>query len=159
MSCLRTLFALPAMWIHMVRVGLGFTVHSPFAYYFIRCVLRERLPYYCFRDEVTARADRRLFRVAAYFNPLTVAFIGGGDASRTRRIISLASRWNGAEAPAAEADFVYVAPGADIPAAFKVLYAERAAAIPPGAMTFTNGRTLIAVRRHGLPAQSFRLRF
>lgn len=142
----------------MARVGRGFTVHSPFAYHFIHFVLRERLPFYCFRSEVTSRAGRRLFRVANHFNPETVAYVGTD--AEARRIIALACPRARCVADPAGADLVYVAAGATLPVAFRTLYAaDHRDSLPPDAMTFTNGRTLIAVRRHSLPAQSFRLRF
>lgn len=151
----KSLMAWPLLRIKMIRVGLGFTVHSPFAYHFIKCCLKERLPYYAFIKLVTDKADRRLFRIVAYFNPSTVCYIGNAD--HARRIISLACP-HVREVNAA-ADFIYVNPGEQIPPEFKVIYAEQSAARPSGAMTFTNGSQTIAVRRPGLPAQSFRLRF
>lgn len=156
-SALRSMVAYPLTRLQMMRVGRGFTVHSPFGYYFIRFVLRERCQFYCFRREVTSRADRRLFRVMNYFNPQTIAMTGSCDsaAAIARRVCpraTLTERPDGA-------DFVYVGPGGEIPAEFKVLYIEKCECKPERAMTFTNGTTLIAVRRRGLPAQSFRLRF
>lgn len=152
---LKSLMAWPLLRIKMIRVGLGFTVHSPFAYHFIKCCLKERLPYYAFAKLVTDRADRRLFRVVAYFNPSTVCYIGNAD--RARRIISLACPH--VRETDVDADFTYVSPGQQIPADFKVVYAEKSALLISDAMVFTNGSQTIAVRRPGLPAQSFRLRF
>jgi len=154
---LRSLLAYPLLRVKMMRVGHGFTVHSPFAYHFITCVLRERLPYYCFRDEVLTKADRRLFRVAVYFRPRTVAIIG--DAPRAREILHLACPHACECADPAAADLTYLAGSRPIPPAFNILYAETPRPLPSAAMTFTNGRTLIAVRRPALPPQSFRLRF
>lgn len=146
-------------WLNKIRVGLGFTVHSPFAYRFIRGCLRERLPYYAFRREVTDREGRRLFRVAAYFNPQTVCYLG--EAAEARRVITLACPR--AREVNSGADFTYVGAGAEMPSDFRVVYAEESAKesadTVADAMTFTNGRVLIAVRRSGLPAQSFRLNF
>lgn len=154
---LSAVLSYPMLRLQMMRVGRGFTVHSPFAYHFITFVLRERLPYYTFRDEVTSKADRRLFRVVNYFNPATVAIVG--SAPRAREVIALVCPHARTCADPADADFVYVADGEPLPADFRTLYAENDRSDPPHAMTFTNGRTLIAVRRHGLPAQSFLLRF
>lgn len=74
----------------------GFGVHSPFAFYFITNVLRERLPYYAYANielrrnmalNLSARISRHrrvisiknakmLFRIACYFNPETILQIG-----------------------------------------------------------------------------------
>lgn len=142
-------------WINRLRVTRGFTVHSPFAYHFIRSCLREKLPYYAFRRDVTDKAGQCLFRVVTYFNPQTVCFIG--DSAEARRIIMIAC-------PRARevqngADFTYIAANTPLPDDFTVLYTPEASELPPDAMTFTNGHTLIAVRRPGLPNQPFRLRF
>ncbi|MDE7335064.1 MAG: hypothetical protein K2N10_01970, partial [Muribaculaceae bacterium] len=100
------LFSYPWRRLQMARVGRGFTVHSPFAYHFIRYVLRERLPYYCFRTEVTSRPGRRLFRVANHFNPSTVAYVGSDP--EACRIIRLACPRAQRVADPAAADLVYV---------------------------------------------------
>lgn len=152
---LKAFFAWPLLRLKMMRVGSGFSVHSPFAYHFIIFCLRETLPYYAFQSEVTSRAGRRLFRVAAYFNPRSVCFIG--NAAEARRVVSLVCPR--AAVVSADADFVYVAPGHALPEDFRVLFAEDCSEIPSGAMTFSNGRQLIAVRRRGLPAQNFKLKF
>lgn len=142
----------------MARVGRGFTVHSPFAYHFIHFVLRERLPFYCFRSEVTTKASRRLFRVVNHFNPKTVAYVGSDP--EAHYVIQLACPRVQIIDDTAAADFVYVAAGQPLPAYFHTLYAaDHRDSLPSGAMTFTNGHTLIAVSRHALPHQSFRLRF
>lgn len=152
---LKSLMSWPLLRLKMMRIGRGFTVHSPFAYHFIMTCLREKLPYYAFRKDITDRNGRRLFRVAAYFCPETVCYIG--EATEARRIIARACPR--AREVSSAADFTYAAPAAPLPADFNVLYAEAGAEVPSGAMTFTNGRTIIAVRRHGLPAQPFRLNF
>lgn len=154
---ISSLLSYPLLRMQMMRVGRGFTVHSPFAYHFITFVLRERLPFYCFRALVTEKADRRLFRVVNYFNPARVAIVG--DAPRAREVIALACPRAEMCADPADADFVYVAPGEAVGGDFPTVYAEKSRADLPGAMTFSNGRTLIGVRRHGLPPQSFLLRF
>lgn len=153
---LKALMAWPLLRLRMMRVGHGFTVHSPFAYRFITCCLRERLPYYAFRRDVTSRAGRRLFRVAAYLCPSTVCYLG--PAAEARRIITLACPR--AREVTEGAELTYVAAGTPLPADFRTLYAEKCAPVPPsGAMIFSNGRVMIAIRRRGLPAQSFLLKF
>ena len=156
-SALRSMVAYPLTRLQMMRVGRGFTVHSPFGYYFIRFVLRERCQFYCFGREVTSRADRRLFRVMNYFNPQTIAMTGrcSGAAAIARRVCPRATMTERTD----EADFVYVGPGGEIPAEFKVLYIEKCDCKPERAMTFTNGRTGVIVNRSGLPRHDYRLRF
>ncbi len=158
MTRIGSLLKSPLRRLQMARVGLGFTVHSPFAYRFIRRVLREGAPYYCFDSEVTGREARCLFRVVAYFNPASVAYVGS-ETREARRIVALACPRSVEVANPSEADFVFIAPDAGFPAAFKVAYARGRHPRPAGAMTFQGPRALIAVRRHGLPPQSFKLRF
>lgn len=157
MTSLRSILAWPLLRLKMFRVGRGFTVHSPFAYRFIRGVLRERLPYYAFKRDVTSRSGRRLFRVAAFLNPSTVCYLG--DAREARRIISIACPRSREVCNPAEADLTWLAPGEPAPDGFRALFAENLIVLPERAMTFSNGHTLIAVRRKGLPNQSFCLKF
>lgn len=150
---------MPVRRLKRYRVGRGFSVHSPFAYYFITRVLRERLPYYCFKAEIVRRDEQRLFRVVNYFRPATVAMVGSGDAERAGRVILKACPHVRFVDNPAEADFTFVGSG-EIPADFRgAAYAAGASERPVGAMTFTNGRILIAVRRRGLPPQHFVLSF
>lgn len=62
-------------YIKRFRVNRGFTVHSPFAFRFIRLVVREKHPYYAFRT-IRDPYDRLLFRTAVFFNPATIAALG-----------------------------------------------------------------------------------
>ncbi|MCM1310022.1 MAG: hypothetical protein NC301_03225 [Bacteroides sp.] len=143
-------------WLKMMRVGRGFTVHSPFAYHFIRSCLKERLPYYAFRRDVTTKAGQRLFRVAAYINPAAVCFIG--EATEARRIVALACP-RAREVSADNADLTYVAAGSRQPDDFKALYVEKPLEAPDDAMIFTNRNTMVAIRRPGLPSQTYLLKF
>lgn len=140
-------------WINRQRTSHGFGVHSPFAYRFIKCVLREPLPYYCFVNEVRSRKERCMFRVVNYFQPSRVQLLGT-HTDRAREIILMACPH--AEFVEDHADFTYTS--GPIPGKFKALYSTHPAEID-GAMTFTNGTTLIAVRRPGLPHQPFILNF
>lgn len=74
----------------------GFGIHSPFAFYFVRRVLREKCPYYaydslrdCRRNAIklvkkrqlkkrilSDKNARMLFRIACYFKPETILQIG-----------------------------------------------------------------------------------
>lgn len=143
----------PVDWWRRRLTSYGFGVHSPFAYKFIKCVLREKWPYYCFDNEVRSRAERCLFRVAHYFQPHTVALLGP-DTARARELILMACPR--AEIVEADADFTYTC--GPVPTDFKALYSTMPVSVTD-AMTFSNGHTLIAVRRHGLPAQAFVLNF
>lgn len=142
----------------MWRTGLGFGIHSPFAFGFVNNVLRNRLPFYAFRSEVKTGADQLLFRVVNHFNPHTVALVGDATA-RAQWVIALCCPNARFGVDPAEADLVYVAPGAGVPAEFRVMYAADLPVPPPDAMTFSNGHVCIAVRRPWLPAQSFLLKF
>lgn len=89
--------------IHRYRTALsrhhrsgGFGIHSPFAFSFVRNVLRERLPYYAYdellhlRDHAAQRAKslprhpgvisfknaKMLFRIANYFQPSSILHVG-----------------------------------------------------------------------------------
>lgn len=155
---LASLLTLPLRKAKMWRTGRGFGIHSPFAFGFVCDVLRNPHPFYAFRSEVTTGADQRLFRVVNHFNPRTVALIGNETAG-ARRVIALCCPAVRFSNNPAEADFVYLAPGANVPEEFRVLYAADLPEPPSKAMTFSNGRVCIAVRRPSLPEQPFLLNF
>lgn len=155
---LSGLLTLPRRRLMMWRTGLGFGVHSPFAFEFIRNVLRNPHRFYAFRKEITEADQRLLFRVVNHFNPVVVALIGAETDSARRVIACCCPRARFVSDPGG-ADFIYLAPGAAVPAEFRVLYAADLAEPPADAMTFSNGRTCVAVRRPTLPPQSFRLTF
>lgn len=152
---IASLLAYPFMCVQRARVGRGFSVHSPFAYRFITRVLRERCHYYCFRDELTDADERRLFRVANFLQPRTVAFVD--DCPRARRAVALACPAAVEVADPALADLTYSLDS--VPASFRALYVRASRERPADAMIFTNGRTLIALRRPTLPPQRFTLNF
>lgn len=74
----------------------GFGIHSPFAFYFVLRVLRERTPYYAYKDIYDLRKNvvnktrkygrhpriislknaKLIFRVVNYFNPVHILQIG-----------------------------------------------------------------------------------
>ena len=91
----------------------GFGIHSPFAFDFVRGVLRERLPYYCYpqletlrrniverttgrwhRNNIISLKDAKvLFRVVNHFNPSHIMQVGchHGMASATMLAVSATS--------------------------------------------------------------------
>lgn len=152
---IASLLAYPFMCVQKARVGRGFSVHSPFAYRFITRVLRERCHYYCFRDKLTDTDERRLFRVANFLQPHTVAFID--DCPRARKAVALACPDAVEVADPAVADLTYSLDS--VPPQFRALYVRATRERPDKAMLFTNGRTLIAFRRNSLPPQRFTLYF
>lgn len=150
------LFLWPWLRFQRWRIGMGFSVHSPFAYHLITDVLRERWPYYAFRTEVTDPAERTLFRVAAFVDPRTVAF--PEPCPRLERVVALACPRARQVDKTDEADLTVSLDA--IPSDFRALYCARAPQVSaPGAMSFSNGRALVAFRRRNLPAQAFRLDF
>lgn len=92
----------------------GFGIHSPFAFYFVRRVLRERCPYYAYENIVDYRhrakglASKRnarkqiisyanakmLFRITCYFSPNDILQIGStyGVSTMTMLGVSQQSR-------------------------------------------------------------------
>lgn len=121
----------------------GFTVHSPFAFRFIRLVVREKLPYYDF-DTITDPYDRLLYRTAVFFNPATVA-AEGSDARHDLEIISRALPSAKIVAPS-DAEFLC----SDIPHPSVPVQFLRGKHSIPSATTFTLSKATIAVRRPGL---------
>ncbi|MDE6270654.1 MAG: hypothetical protein K2M12_07375 [Muribaculaceae bacterium] len=86
-------------WWQRLRHSRGFGVHSPFAYRFIREVLRGPYAFYAYADLPGASsgwpggcdAARVLFRIAVWAWPASVAVCGEGrEAAAARRIVGLA---------------------------------------------------------------------
>lgn len=153
-------------WLKRYRVSRGFSVHSPFAFYFITKVLRDKGRYYCFDTEVTDREERRLFRVTNYLQPRSVCIIGAEGTARALEVMRLACGGIELTDEPAEADMVFAAPDCGpLPADCAALYAPRAphgeverllAATTAGA-TFESPRVLVAVRRKGVPRMHYAL--
>lgn len=109
------------------RRSRGFGVHSPFAYYFIVRVLREKYGYYAYRgiDRVARmsggmkRSEARcLFRVANYFAPRVMLVAGGDDSCAAAGVLRTVS---------SEAVVVTVATGPVTPEVVpELIYVERA---------------------------------
>lgn len=90
----------------------GFGVHSPFAFYFILNILRERLPYYAYanielrrnmalnlsahisrhRRVISIKNAKMLFRIACYFNPKTILQIGTTYGVSTTAILDVSQK-------------------------------------------------------------------
>lgn len=165
---LKTVCMYPLRRIKRTRVSRGFTVHSPFAYYFITKVLRERLPFYCFDTKVRTRRERRLFRLMNYFQPTTACILGSENAERAVEVMKMVCpRVEFVENPQI-ADFVFACPDVeDLPLHCRVLYAphpspetrRRLIEATEEGMTFANARAVIAVTRQGLPRQHYSLLF
>lgn len=128
----------------------GFTVHSPFAFRFVRLVVRETLPYYDFHT-IRDPYDRLLYRTAVYFNPATVAASGpGADKALDilHRALPSARIVNPSEAemlftslPHSSASVQFLPGGQQI----------------PDAVNFCLPKATIAVRRRGVPPASYPL--
>ncbi len=128
----------------------GFTVHSPFAFRFIRLVVREKLPYYDFAT-ITDPYDRLLYRTAVFFNPATVAATGP-DAAHALDILRRALPSARVVDPSA-ADFICSdTPYPSVPVQFL-----RGKHILPSATTFTLPSATIAVHRPGVPPANYPL--
>ncbi len=166
-NCMGVCLA-PLRRLNRTRVSRGFSVHSPFAFYFITRVLREHLPFYCFDRELKTVRERRLFRLVNYFRPETVCILGADGAARALEVMRMASANVRLVSVPDAADFVFACPDVDsLPPHCRVLYAPRPAratrraliAATSRGMTFANARAIIAVTRPGIPRQHFSLSF
>lgn len=169
-------------WFKRWRRGKGFGIHSPFAYYFVTRVLRERLPYYAYpeieriasRDGIPADELKLLFRVCCHFSPSTVTLPAGTPAGVARTLKLADSRvkitqsatkfqyYN--DADVAESDFrrltcaVLEDEGVIMlrrPSPWMCAIRDEM----QRGMTFTDGSSLIIVIRHDLPRQDFNIGF
>ncbi len=159
----------------------GFGIHSPFAFYFVTRVLRERLPYYAYADidrmcahsAVRSRELKLLFRVACYFNPSDVMLAASVPSELADTLLLADSRVNISSVPAEFQCYYGGIPNQEF-------WKLTAPVIRDGGvivmfhsepwmlsltermnygMTFTDGSTLIIVVRHDLPRQDFEIAF
>jgi hypothetical protein len=149
------------------RVNHGFGVHSPFAYHFITRVLRETLPYYDFERlsgaSIGERDARLLYRTLVFFHPGRVCVVGRGS-DVVKMALPMVTLVN---SPADAEMTVWTSSADTLPTDTPLLFVRGARRNGwrtlqsrwPGGMTFTNGRVGIAVNRHGLPRQDYRLTF
>ena len=89
----------------------GFGIHSPYAFKFVREVLGERLPFYCYshieelRDNVvklnrglrprtaviTTKDAKQLFRITNHFNPRHILQVSAGHAVTSASMLAVSS--------------------------------------------------------------------
>lgn len=88
-------------WINRLRHNRGFGVQSPTAFFFVTQVLKEKLPYYAYKeiDEIaessrthSKRTCRRLFRIANYLHPISIIAIGTEAVAPLCALAAAASR-------------------------------------------------------------------
>lgn len=153
----------------------GFGVHSPFAFGFIMFVLRRRYEYYSddslMADIAHAGGELRpadaltLFRVIDNFNPRSVSILPMDDTAET---VCRTWRRDLMAGDSQQADFVILTGARDTVAMptrpdRQVIFFTRSAISAfekfrtemKYGMTFTNGRTAIAVADPKLPRQDF----
>lgn len=72
-------------WINRMRHNRGFGMQSPTAFFFVTQVLKEKLPYYAYKDidhiakqcgTHSKKWCRRLFRIANYLHPKSIIAMG-----------------------------------------------------------------------------------
>lgn len=149
------------------RRSRGFGVHSPFAFRFITMVLRSRDAYYCYPQlEVMPDPEwhKLLFRLVCEFQPSCIEAIRLTDGER--KAIELAD--SRAEVVTGvldsySSDIRLFGHGTEVLIERNVAgqdgrWTSLLASMTAG-MTFTNGRTGIAVVRHDLPRQDFDISF
>lgn len=169
-------------WLKRWWRGKGFGIHSPFAYYFVTRVLRERLPYYSYPQidrlassgAIPAEELKLLFRVICHFSPTAVT-LPEGTPSDVVKTLALADSRLAITRDGAEFQYYHDSDIAD--AEFRrltrvVLEGEGVIMLrrPSSGMcaikddmrcgmTFTDGCSLIIVVRHDLPRQDFNVGF
>lgn len=164
-------------WLSRYRHTRGFGVHSPLAYRIITEVIpHDKSRYYPVRSLGTMTEGDYLLTVAvmSFLRPQSVWV--EGDPALARRLHERVD--SAVELTRVRPEMVIVAPGAVVDVAFLVdcltaggsmvivdcrsgmrsVALDSTAAMMSG-MTFSNGRTLIAVARPDLPRQHFELNF
>lgn len=85
------------VWIARCRHCRGFGIHSPWAFHFVRDVVNERLPYYCYEElartapcagEDQLRLCRLYFRIANFIQPRKVVDYAAGTDVYRRYIVA-----------------------------------------------------------------------
>ena len=172
----RSWLKAPARW----RSSRGFGIHSPFAYDLIVNTLRERrCGYYLYADiESRYKADSKvlklILRLMSRLHPASVCAVGSLADAVTAIARHVDSRviTGSPDCP----DMLIVTPGAGDPSVPSLVgetlsaggaviitdcrqYADISAIAFERAMTFNNGRMLVAVGRPDLPRQHFDISF
>lgn len=164
----------------------GFGIHSPFAFRFVRLVLRERGEYYAYSELRRMACDADgfhrlglLFRLVCEFAPRRIILAGDAGVQERKAVRLADSRAAVADAPDAEimpGTLLYVRGAVDeglLSLAGDILAADGVAvfggvsrgecprfrSLLRHGMSFGNGDTLILVSRRDLPRQDFEINF
>lgn len=160
------------LWARVRRAwrSRGHGVHSPFAFRFIRGVLREHTPYYSYTQVEQLGGDvhwhKLLFRLVVEFEPRSV--MSSHLSQDERRVITLAD--SRVQLPVRGSHNNFPAGAIELNAGEVTVVVVRDLHANPGewqricsqldrGMTFTNGTVGIVVIRHDLPRQDFEVNF
>lgn len=89
------------------RTSRGFGIHSPFAYYFVLRVLREKYPYYAFADicrfaKISKQSPKEaclIFRIVNFYNPDVIYTFGCDDVVTLKAMLMVNSELTMASIP------------------------------------------------------------
>ena len=89
------------------RTSRGFGIHSPFAYYFVLRVLREKYPYYAFADicrfaKICKQSPKEaclIFRIVNFYNPDVIYTFGCDDVVTLKAMLMVNSELTMASIP------------------------------------------------------------
>lgn len=170
-----------------MRRSRGFGVHSPFAFRFVTCVLRERGEYYSYEQLRSLAKDKRdfrrlalLFRLVCELHPDSIISDGIGEDIRKTilladsriRLLSV-TEWMMDDGSSGKSLYLASMSDCDTDVAERIFLEEGAMIMPVitaelcerikkrliSGMTFTNGRICIFVSRRDLPRQDFEVDF
>ncbi|MCM1255920.1 MAG: hypothetical protein NC221_07365 [Duncaniella sp.] len=159
----------------------GFGIHSPFAFYFILRVLREKLPYYAYSEilrlnptKVSHRNLLTLFRIICHFSPAQATLPEESPKELRKTIVLADSRIHLTEKPSNFQCYIGSETESHNEQIYKVVKNEGVIVIlhptaeslkikkqMTSGMTFINSdrSMFIAVTRHDLPRQDFEINF
>lgn len=154
-------------WYKRWRHSRGYGIHSPFAYRMVREVLCPPRGYAYYAESQLRHAELRLlFRILVALRPATVAVFAGAQQAALEHLVSLALP--SAVIHDGAADMLIVHGLAEVPsgaADARVIYLNdsrhpllRTCTLPHGHI-YRNPMRALIVRRQGLPAQTFDIRF
>lgn len=77
-------------WINRKRHNRGFGIQSPSAFFFITQVLREKLPYYAYKEidratDIDRRYAKELFRITNYTHPANCIAVSSATAAQAMK--------------------------------------------------------------------------